>query len=107
MTLRISPEAENDLRGIREYIAVELENPTAALNTVSRITKAIRTLSDFPGRGAPLSSIVDMQTQYRFLMSGSYLVFYRQETDTVFVVRILYGRRDYMKILFGEPQAEK
>ena len=107
MKLHISPEAQSDLQGIKEYIAVELENPTAALNTVSRITRAIRNLSDFPASGAPLSSVVDMQTNYRFLVSGSYLVFYRQEGDSVYVVRVLYGRRDYMKILFGELREDE
>jgi toxin ParE1/3/4 len=107
MKLRISSEALKDLQGIKEYIAVELDNPTAALNTVSRITKSIRNLSDFPACGAPLSSVVDMQTNYRFLVSGSYLVFYRQEGDSAYVVRVLYGRRDYMKILFGDPQEDE
>ena len=37
--LHLSPEAQNDLEEIRDYIATELENPIAALNTVSRITK--------------------------------------------------------------------
>ncbi|AEG59273.1 type II toxin-antitoxin system RelE/ParE family toxin [Desulforamulus ruminis] len=107
MKLHISPQAQSDLRGIKEYIAVELENPAAALNTVSKLTKAIRRLSDFPGSGAPLSSVMDVQNNYRFLVSGSYLVFYRYEGDSVYVVRVLYGRRDYIKILFGEPQADE
>lgn len=107
VNLHISPEALNDLQGIREYIDVELENPAAALNTVSRIISAIRNLLDFPAMGRSLSSVVDIPTDYRFLVSGSYLVFYRQEEDSVYVVCVLYGRRDYMKILFGEPQADE
>ena len=103
MKLHVSPEALDDLQGIREYIAGKLENPTAAQDTVSRITGAIRNLSDFPAIGAPLSSIIDMPTDYRFLVSGNYLVFYRQEGDGVYVVRVLYARRDYIRILFGEP----
>ncbi len=104
MKLHISPEAQNDLRDIREYITSELENPTAALNTVTHIVKAIRRLSDFPDSGAPLSSVVDMPNHYRFLVSGSYLIFYRHEGGSVYVVRVLYGKRDYTKILFGELQ---
>jgi toxin ParE1/3/4 len=106
MKLQISPEAQSDLQSIKEYIAVELDNPSAALSTVSRITKAIRTLSDFPASGALLSSVVAMQTNYRFLVSGNYLVFYRYEGDNIHVVRVLYGRRDYMTILFGKPKED-
>lgn len=102
MKLHISPEAQSDLQEIKEYITTELENPIAALNTVSEIIKAIRSLVNFPNSGAPLPSIMDVRTDYRFLVSGDYLAFYRYESDNVYVVRILYGRRDYMKILFGE-----
>ena len=100
--INISPEATNDLHDIKEYITVEFDNPTAAVNTVSKIVKAIRTLIDFPDRGAPLSSKVDVPNNYRFLVSGSYLVFYQHEGGTVSIIRVLYGRRDYMRILFGD-----
>ena len=97
--LYISPEALNDLQEIKKYIATDLENPAAALATVSKITKAIRALNTFPGIGTPLSSIINMPTDYRFLITGHYLSFYRHEGDAVYVVRVLYSKRDYLKIL--------
>ncbi|WP_371378589.1 type II toxin-antitoxin system RelE/ParE family toxin [Sporomusa aerivorans] len=106
MKVRISPEAQYDLQDIKNYIAMELDHPMAALDTVSKIIQAIRRLKDFPNSGAPLSALVDMKTDYRFLVSNSYLVFYRHEGENIYVVRILYGRRDYMKILFGAPQQD-
>lgn len=107
MTLHISPSAQSDLQGIKDYITVELENPTAALNTIARIIQAIRKLPDFPDSGSPLSSVIGMPTYYRFLVSGSYLIFYRHEGDNVYIVRVLYGARDYTKILFGELREEE
>jgi len=62
----------------------------------------MRGLEDFPDSGAPLSSITVVPNDYRFLVCGSYLVFYRHEAENVYIVRVLYGRRDYMKILFGD-----
>jgi addiction module RelE/StbE family toxin len=103
--LNISPQALSDLQDIKEYI--ELENPDAAHNIVSKILKAMRSLADFPDIGSPLSSIIDVHTEYRFLVSGNYLVFYRHEGDIAYVLRVLYGRRDYMKILFGELSKQK
>ncbi|MDH7526011.1 MAG: hypothetical protein QHH10_11925 [Peptococcaceae bacterium] len=43
-----------------------------------------------------------MQTDYRFLVCDNYLIFYRYEDGIVFVSRILYGRRNYTRILFGD-----
>lgn len=57
--------------------------------------------------GAPLSAIVDFETDYRFLVCGNYTAFYRFENRTVYIVRVLYGRRDFMRILFGEPNETK
>jgi len=97
--IHISPEAESDLQDIKEYIAVELANPVAAIHTVSTITKGMRRLIAFPDSGAPLSSLVNIQTDYRFVGAGNYLVFYRHEQGDVYIVRVLYNRRDYVRML--------
>ena len=98
--LHLSPEAQADLSEIKAYIAEDLENPQAALSTVARITQTIRTLQDHALIGASLSAIVDVDSDYRYLISGNYMIFYRVTNKDIFVDRILYGRRDYMRILF-------
>jgi len=99
--IKFSPEALADLKQTRTYISQELCNEQAAINTVSAIMNRIRMLADFPDSGAPLSSIVDIVANYRFLVCGNYTVFYRYERNTVYIVRVIYGRRDFMRILFG------
>lgn len=42
--LYLSEEAQIDLAEIKTYISEELENPSAALNTVRCITKSLRIL---------------------------------------------------------------
>lgn len=101
--IKFSPEAITDLQRTKAYITEELYNEQAAAGTVAKITKRIRQLSDFPEIGVLLSSIVDFETDYHFLVCGNYTVFYRIENQTVNIVRVLYGRRNFMKILFGEP----
>jgi len=103
--LHVSPEAREDLRDIMEYISAELANPSAAQGVVAKIIKAMRGLGQFPDSGTQLSSVLELHTDYRFVPSGNYLVFYRHLGEEVYIVRVLYGRRDYMRILFGE-QAE-
>ncbi len=101
--IKFSPEAIADLEQTKAYITEELCNEQAAIGTVAKITKRIRMLSGFPESGAPLSSIVYFETDYRFLVCGNYTVFYRIENHTVKIVRVLYGRRNFIQILFGEP----
>jgi addiction module RelE/StbE family toxin len=100
--VRLSYEAKEDPKSIRHYFREELDNPTAAKNAVDRIINRIRQLEQFPMMGAALSSVIEPETDYCFLVSGNYLVFFRIEKTDVYVDRILYGKRDYLKILFKD-----
>ena len=101
--LHLSDEAQADLDGIKSYIAKNLENPSAAISTV----RDIRRLREHSLIGASLSSIADVESDYRFLVTGSYLTFYRVLDNDVYVDRVLYGRRDYLRILFGDVQDDE
>lgn len=98
--LHLSDRARADLAEIKAYIARDLENPSAAASVVGNITKDIRRLREYAFIGAPLSSISHVESSYRFLVSGNYLTFYRVSGKSVYVDRVLYGRRDYLRILF-------
>ncbi|NLJ79016.1 MAG: type II toxin-antitoxin system RelE/ParE family toxin [Tissierellia bacterium] len=100
--LRINPLARKDLLEIREYISKELDNPSAAEKTLTRIADSYGKLKDFPHIGIELSSKIDVVTDYRFLISGKYIIFYKVDDVYVSIYRILYGRRDYIKILLDE-----
>ena len=100
--IQFAPEALRDLEEIRDFISEDLANLPAANNTVSGILDNIKILASFPEIGSPLSAIVNIETNYRFLVCGHYMTFYRFEGGTVYVIRILYGRRNYMEILFGK-----
>jgi addiction module RelE/StbE family toxin len=100
--IEYSPKAQDDLEHIGDYIAETLKNPSAALNTVTKIQESVDKRAEFPLMGAPLSSIADVDSDYRFLVCGNYLAFYHAETDIARVDRILYGKRDYLSILFGD-----
>ena len=97
-----SNSAIQDLEQIGDYIANTLKSPMAALNTVNRIQDAIDKLEKSPLIGSRLTSFEGTVPDYRYLISGNYLSFYRVQGDMVYIDRVLYGRRDYMKILFGD-----
>ena len=98
--IKFSPDAINDLQQIKAYITNELCNEQAAVSTIAKIMEHINRLRTFPDSGAPLSSIIDLGTNYRFLVCGNYTAFYRTENNAGRRVRVLYGRRDFMRILF-------
>ena len=97
----LSPSAENDLREIRAYIAQESGDEAIAVNQISLITRRLRLLREQPQMGTPLTAIIGMVTDYRYLVCGSYYAFYKHSQDTVYIIRILHCARDFMRILFG------
>ena len=107
MTYRLqhSPEALCDLEGIKAYITEELSNPDTAMNLVNSILDAADRLENLPESGAALSSVSYVPNDYRFIPVQRYLIFYRVIAHDVYIDRILYGRRDYMRILYG-PQTK-
>ena len=102
--LLYSPEALSDLDEIWAYINTESQNPAAAQKIVSDTLDTIEKLRDFAEIGPPLSSITEFESDYRFLVCGKYIAFYRVMGIEVHIDRVLYGRRNYMRILFGTLQ---
>lgn len=101
----LSELARNDLLDARRYIENDLQNAAAAKKVLAKIFKSMRTLERFPYAGTPLQ-IAGFDTDYRVLTSGNYRLFYLCDGDNVRIVRVLYARRDFMRILFGtdDPQ---
>ena len=98
-----TPDALEDMKAIKAYITEELFSEQSANKTLGKIMKRILQLEDFPEIGAPLSSVIDLEVPYRFLVCGNYTAFYKIEGDRVHIIRVLYGRRNFMQILFGIP----
>lgn len=98
--LLLSPVAQDDLTEIKAYITQELQNPDAALHTVGEITKQLRLLQEQSELGARVSVAIRFATDERFLVCGKYLAFYHTSTDTIYVDRILYCKRNYKSLLF-------
>lgn len=100
--IHYSAESRRDLDDIWDYIVSELQNRVAAERVVDCILDAVERLKDFAEMGALLSSVADVGGDYRFLVSRNYMVFYRVNGRDVFIDRVLYGRRDYLRVLFRD-----
>ena len=105
--INYSQAAKRDLEEIGDYIAMELGSPKAALNIVNSIQDAIDRLEYAPQIGSPLSARYENVGDYRYLVCRNYLIFFREQANEVYVDRILYGKRDYLRILFGDTKEEE
>ncbi len=100
--VKVSPQAVEDLLEIKDYIENELLNPIAAQNTVEKIVEIFEDLANYPEIGIPVERYVSFSTDYKFVLANNYFIFYRIKEDCVKVIRIMYSRRDFVKILFGD-----
>lgn len=97
----ITLPAVEDLQSIVAYIADELREPSTARKLVNRIKEAVISLSEMPERYPLVADERLAMQKIRKMMVDNYVVFYvvSDEATTVTVVRILYGRRDWLSIL--------
>ena len=96
MKLVITDEATADLKEIGDWIAAA--NPRRALSFVDELKNRCACLIDMP-HAYPLLPRHGA-SGVRRLPHGEYLVFYRVRKDTVEIVHVLHGARDYEAILF-------
>lgn len=100
--IKLSPLAISDLQEIKAYISDDLSNPIAANRVINQIIDDYTLLETSPEMGAPLSAKINIATDYRYLVSGKYIVFYKTDKEYVYISRILYGVREYIRILFND-----
>lgn len=84
-------EAADDLQAIAEYI--ERDSPHYAAAVVDKIVALARSLPDFPhiGRVVPEFAREDIRERFMF----SYRVVYQVREDSILIVNIIHGRRQY------------
>lgn len=99
--IKYTPVAVDDMDEIFSYISQE--NIAAAENLLEKINAGITKLGEFPNMGSVLSDeeYTIIRNGYRFIVVHPYLIFYRIIDHTVIIHRILHGRRDYLRELFG------
>ena len=97
----VSEPAENDLRDIVRYIASQLSATISALHMMELLEEAMVGLSDMPQRCPLVADERLSQMGYRKLIVKNYVVFFSvdEKNKVVDVERILYGRRDWLRIL--------
>ena len=104
--IEISESAEADIKEILSYIKDSLHNPMAASNLADLFVQEISSLAKHPYSGTPVQDRFLANYGFRFLLVKNFKVFYitvnQKGYKQVRIIRVLYARRDYEKILEGE-----
>jgi len=97
----ITEPAEDDLRDIIRYISAQLEAPITAENILDAIVSAVEGLSYMPGNKPLVSDERLASLGYRKLIVKNYIIFFTIDeiNKVVNIERILYARRDWLRIL--------
>ena len=95
--IRIFPTAKQDLLDVIDYLNTLSRD--SALKCYDRLVSEIASLSTMPERCPRPRDLALAAKGYRYLVVGTYLVFYVVAGNTVQIRRILYARRDYKKLL--------
>ena len=94
--VRLTTQAENDLRGIFEYIAFDLQSVQNAAGQLDRLEQGIASLGQMPERFRVYENEPWRSRNLRIMPVDNYLVFYipNHEEQIVHIMRVMYGGRD-------------
>ncbi len=97
----ISESAENDILDIVRYIASQLSAPLSALKMIELLEGQMASLSDLPQSHPLVADERLAQMGYRKMPVKNYVIFFSidEKNKVVDIERILYGRRDWVRIL--------
>lgn len=97
--IRYSKEAKQDLINIKKYIKYNLQEPNIANKLITKIKKEIGKLAV----DAKIYNIIDddfiKKLEIRKIIVDNYIVFYRIKNKTIEILRIMYGRRNWIALL--------
>ena len=98
---QLTQKAEADLDDIVGYIAVEISNPKAASDFVDKLQATIEEVRSFPESGSLVVNEFVPNTEVRKKLIGNYIMYYLPDftEKMIFVLRIVYGRRNLDEIL--------
>ncbi len=99
--IRFSKDAERDLDELFEYIKTKLAAPKASFDMMTEIEQKIGLLAEQPLMFPLCHDSTLSLLGYRKLVIKNYIVIYLVNTEkqTLYIVRIFYGRRDYVNYI--------
>lgn len=102
-SIHITQTAQRDVSNAVSYIDTVLKNPIAADALLDEFERRIQELSTFPDKYQLSNDPLLASWGIRFLIIKNYLTIYLvdEKSETVFVVRFLYGKSNWISVLKG------
>ena len=97
----LTETALNDLDETYEYNAVDLANPDAAGDFADELEEKLTEICKAPRTGRPVINPYLKRKDIRRFLVKNYIGYYlvEEDTGTIVVLRIVYGKRNQDKIL--------
>lgn len=97
--IEYSKESKQDLINIKTYIKYNLQELSIAQNLVYKIREEIDKLRINPEIYAIIDDDVIKKLEIRKIIVDNYIVFYRIRNSSIQIVRIMYGKRNWINLL--------
>lgn len=97
--IEYSRDSKQDLVRIKKYIKYNLQEPKIAENLINKIRDGIEKLRDDPEIYSIIDEDIIKRLEIRKILIENYIVFYRIKNQTIEIVRIMYGKRNWISLL--------
>ena len=103
--LHITKKAEDDLNMAADYIESTLFNPQAADDLLDKADKELSGLAVMPQIHKLVNDPFLNTLGIRFILVNNYMAFFLidEKEKTVYIIRFLYGKRNWIQLLKDEP----
>ncbi|PIN51658.1 type II toxin-antitoxin system RelE/ParE family toxin [Trueperella pyogenes] len=100
-SIRITTQARAHLRTIRDYIAIELESPAAAMSVLELLRNRMSTLVSMPRHVKLIDEQPWHDMGFRRIRVKNYYVYFWVNDDAkeVNIIAVIYARRDQVQQL--------
>lgn len=97
--IEYSKDSKQDLIDIKKYIKYNLQEPTIANNLITKIKREIKELANNPEIYSIIDDDLIKKLEIRKIIIDNYIVFYRVKNNSLEIVRVLYGKRNWINLL--------
>ena len=97
--IEYSEESRQDLIQIKRYIKYNLQEPETAQKLILKIKNEINNLKNNPKKYSIIDDDIIKKFKIRKLIVSNYIIFYRIRKDDIEIVRIMYGKRNWINLL--------
>lgn len=97
----ITPDAESNLKEIRDYISITLSAPDTARKYILFLRKELSSLTQMPSRIKLIDDEPWRTYGIRRMIAKNFYIYFRIDADDskVFILNIVYGKRDQLRFL--------